>query len=570
MRLNSQNFAMKTFTTLAVLLFICFSSFAQTLPSGPPAVLYQLDKSEIKAGTLASTTCAADTVRFVRDGKATAFISTTMNVPSEFSGYAQYYDCPQEITVSGMKFYAGVNSTNPLDTALVFCSVYTANLDSSVGSLVTVDTITVYNNYTPTNIDLMINELTFDSAAVMNQPYFVMIQTLTTLPLGVICDDYNVNDGQGEALGYWHWTGDSTWYKSGEFFVWDVDFALEPIVNYTLQDSIVLAVDTTCAGTTVCVSRYASPIVYNRMYNIDAFSGNDSIPFTYDWGYGTPPSIENDSCHIYLTEGMYMIDLTTTINGWTSDCSVTSSDSIVIIIGPSAGYTSSSLGLLSSFTDSSTGSSDTYLWDFGDGNTSSIQNPNHTYGAAGSYTVCLTTSNVCGTDSTCSIVSACELPSANFIQTSGSLTASFTDSSTGPGITYSWDLGDGNTDTVSNPVHTYSADGSYTVCLIVSNSCGADTLCDVITVISTSINELINNSVKVYPNPTENLLNVNFLSFDNGQYSIEILDLSGRLIFKEISLEAFASLNVSKLASGSYLYRVSNETHTAIGKFLKN
>ncbi len=52
---------------------------------------------------------------------------------------------------------------------------------------------------------------------------------------------------------------------------------------------------------------------------------------------------------------------------------------------------------------------------------------------------------------------------------------SFTDASTNYPTTWAWDFGDGSTDTVQDPVHTYPSDGSYTVTLIASNAYGSDT-----------------------------------------------------------------------------------------------
>lgn len=51
-----------------------------------------------------------------------------------------------------------------------------------------------------------------------------------------------------------------------------------------------------------------------------------------------------------------------------------------------------------SFTDQSNGAPTSWLWDFGDGNTSTQQNPTHTYAAAGTYTVTMTASNAFGSD----------------------------------------------------------------------------------------------------------------------------------------------------------------------------
>ena len=58
------------------------------------------------------------------------------------------------------------------------------------------------------------------------------------------------------------------------------------------------------------------------------------------------------------------------------------------------------------FSDASTGENLTYLWDFGDGQVSTDQNPSHEYTVAGDYTVSLTTSNNYGSDITTNTVSA--------------------------------------------------------------------------------------------------------------------------------------------------------------------
>jgi PKD domain/Secretion system C-terminal sorting domain len=58
-------------------------------------------------------------------------------------------------------------------------------------------------------------------------------------------------------------------------------------------------------------------------------------------------------------------------------------------------------GLAYSFTDLSGSSANAWLWDFGDGGSSTLQNPTHTYSAAGNYTVCLEVSNACRTENVC-------------------------------------------------------------------------------------------------------------------------------------------------------------------------
>ena len=67
---------------------------------------------------------------------------------------------------------------------------------------------------------------------------------------------------------------------------------------------------------------------------------------------------------------------------------------------------SGNIPLTVEFTNTSTGDSLTYLWDFGDGNTSTQQNPSHEYSVAGNYTVTLTTTNNFGSDVKTDTVSA--------------------------------------------------------------------------------------------------------------------------------------------------------------------
>lgn len=73
------------------------------------------------------------------------------------------------------------------------------------------------------------------------------------------------------------------------------------------------------------------------------------------------------------------------------------------------------------------------------------------------------------------------LPTAAFSHTTNLANAIFTNSS-GAGQFYQWDFDDGTTDSTANPIHTFAAAGNYNVCLITTNSCGSDTVCDTVAV----------------------------------------------------------------------------------------
>jgi len=133
------------------------------------------------------------------------------------------------------------------------------------------------------------------------------------------------------------------------------------------------------------------------------------------------------------------------------------------------------------FSDSSTGNVLSWLWNFGDGDTDTVQNPTYIYTNPGTYTVSLIVSDTCGSDTEIKIgyIVVGNTPTANFTvdnQTPCSGTAvQFTSNCTGTVDTYSWDFGDGGTSTDTNPIHIYTTTNACTVTLTIIGPCGTDT-----------------------------------------------------------------------------------------------
>ena len=135
--------------------------------------------------------------------------------------------------------------------------------------------------------------------------------------------------------------------------------------------------------------------------------------------------------------------------------------------------------LMVSFSDRTLGSLPlSYFWEFGDGGTSTEQNPTHSYAVNGRYTVTLTVTNKYGTDKKTipEFVSVGTIPTASFsaTPTQGTipLTVKFTDTSGSVITSWHWNFGDGAISTVQNPSHTYTKTGVYTVSLDTTNRYG--------------------------------------------------------------------------------------------------
>jgi PKD repeat protein len=131
-----------------------------------------------------------------------------------------------------------------------------------------------------------------------------------------------------------------------------------------------------------------------------------TAPLTYAWDFGDGESASElaSPAFTYETPGTFTVTLTAT-NVAGSDAEVKNGYITVIEVPtpPTASFTSNrrsgSVPLTVRFTDTSTGSTPmTYAWNFGDGGTSSDQNPTHTYTAIGSYTVTLRATNSLGSD----------------------------------------------------------------------------------------------------------------------------------------------------------------------------
>lgn len=214
----------------------------------------------------------------------------------------------------------------------------------------------------------------------------------------------------------------------------------------------------------------------------DKSTGN---PTSWSWnlGNGTVSNLKDPST-TYILPGNYTVTLT--VSNANGSHTKTVTNYIKVAPAPAVSFIADSSVSCApktiQFTNlSAPGGSGTpsYLWDFGDGNTSTAQNPSHTYNTQGNYKVSLivTNSNGCmQTLTKTNYIKLVQKPAISFSATNTTsckvpVTVAFTNSTTG-GSSYFWDFGDGTTSTQQAPNHTYTSTGNYNVKLVVTNATG--------------------------------------------------------------------------------------------------
>ncbi|HUV31070.1 MAG TPA: PKD domain-containing protein [Acidobacteriota bacterium] len=212
----------------------------------------------------------------------------------------------------------------------------------------------------------------------------------------------------------------------------------------------------------------------------------------WDWDFGDGES-SNDSVpvHVYDTVGQYSVTLT--VDGACGQTILTDSNLIQITDCPVVQFAADPVSgcrpLIVAFYDSSEAGQDHAItgrsWSFGDGGTSTDQNPVWTYEDSGTYTVTLEVTSTGGVsidsmvdlitvyDSTQAAFSAAS-PTAGCISDFQQFVVKFQDESVGGITSWTWDFGDGTFSNDTSPAHAFMTPGRYTIILEVDGPCGQD------------------------------------------------------------------------------------------------
>ncbi|MEO2002552.1 MAG: PKD domain-containing protein, partial [Candidatus Poribacteria bacterium] len=147
-----------------------------------------------------------------------------------------------------------------------------------------------------------------------------------------------------------------------------------------------------------------------------------------------------------------------------------------------AGIEGSSVSFAGVYVDPDPNDTHTFLWDFGDGTTSTAQRPTHIYVDDGSYTATFTVTDAAGasdSDTTTAVISNVA-PTISSATNSGALleggvisfSASFSDPGAADTHTYLWNFGDGVTSVGAAPAHTYADNGAFAASVSVTDDDG--------------------------------------------------------------------------------------------------
>ncbi len=227
------------------------------------------------------------------------------------------------------------------------------------------------------------------------------------------------------------------------------------------------------------VTTACSPIVAQFT---DLSTGN---PTSWQWnlGNGVTSNLQNPST-TYITAGTYTVTLTVSNANGSDTKTVT--NYITVKASPVVNFTGDSTVscppksiAFTNLTVPNAAGTTTYLWDFGDGYSSSSGSPVHLYTSAGNFNVTLVATNSLGCSKTLTksgYIPLVSRPVASFSSVNNNncvvpTTVNFQNTSTNA-VSYQWNFGDGNTSTAASPSHQYNSSGSYTVRLIATNAAG--------------------------------------------------------------------------------------------------
>ncbi len=136
-----------------------------------------------------------------------------------------------------------------------------------------------------------------------------------------------------------------------------------------------------------------------------------------------------------------------------------------------------------------------------------------------------------------------------------------------PGATYQWYTCPNTIITgATSQTYTPTAEGDYKVSITLGG-CTVTSSCETVTVLGNASFEF-KNKFKIYPNPTTSHITIQFSNLNNAK--LEVYDINGRVLQNQNLNSTSNTVDISRLPSGMYLFKVSSDEGSAMTKVIKN
>lgn len=509
----------------------------------------------------------SDTLTYV-ESKSSSIVAISMNEVNDggsygYAGYAQKFEAPDTISLSGFCFYGIVYAGSATDIDYYVYSINGSGMPDTVTTSGTI-TMPLVAGYTGPWYEESIKVcVDFGSNVEITGDYIVGLQNFSSADLYVT---RNVDgDGAAENLGYTYYKGVSDpsfdgWYQTYPFGSgWNFDLVFEPVVEYEFN-VMSMYEDTLCLGDTLAVDidlLYTDSVFANRMYN-PFYSVFNGLNGAYQFDYGDGGAVSSDTSNVYTSGGTFNVSQNVLFSSlfWSGDASESCMFDVEVIdpyydvldqnacVGDSVYFIAASGYDAYTWSDMST--DDSLLVE-----TNGMSNGDYMYyvdyelnGCLSSDTMTLTIGDLLvdlGGDTTLCL-------NQNVMLTAGTFDS------------YDWNTGQ---TTESIQVGPFVSAGAEEIILTVTQgSCsGSDTL--LVTVDNClGIEQPSHIALEVFPNPSNGKI---FVNSEGTVQKVILRSLSGSVI-GEWSVKNGDALILPNLADGTYLIQVETSEGTGYKK----
>jgi len=431
--------------------------------------------------------CGAKTVTFLN--------TTVLNAPG---GGSYEWDFGEGLTYT-------TTSAGPLNHSYTSCGNYTVTMvaTNSAGCAASVS----QSQY----IKVLCNPIasfTATNPTGCTTPHTVGFDASATA--GAVSYYWNFGDGSAPVTSSSPTTA-HTYLANGTYNVTLIATSAQGCTDTLTQTGLVV-INHTTAGFSPVVSTVCQGVPLSFSNSSTPAGGVSTWYFNYPSGAPADMATASSPVYAYNTAGTYTVKLVYTANG----CADTATGSVTVLPKPATAFTGTPLYACSApltVSFSAAAGAAAYSWQFGDGGSSSLANPSHTYLAPGSYHVTLITTSTAGCKDTLLKPAYVQIgpPSASIVgpvnlgcaPANGDFSLSVGSPAGISGFSYSWNWGDGTPATVTSGYtasHVYSTAGTYVITVTGTGS-GPTAGCSFTTTKTVVVGATPDASFTAAPNP---------------------------------------------------------------------